>query len=127
MPNCVASGAQISCSYGSAPASLVVLPLNQVMETTPGANVNDYIPFVNIPAFGSCSCSANPAVAAATAAAQGTLTPAPCIPATAQPWSPGNPLVLLAGNAILTDDSQTLCSYGGQISITDAGQEKALA
>ncbi|TQV88491.1 DUF4280 domain-containing protein [Aliikangiella coralliicola] len=122
MPKCVCSGALMQCSFGVAPAALNVLPVKRVDETTPGANILDYIPITNIPTFGMCSAPTNPAVIAATSAALGVPTPAPCVPATATPWAPGNPTVLLSGAPILTDNSKLACSYAGVISINQPGQ-----
>ena len=57
-----------NCSFGLAPSSLVVLPVNRVMTgNQPAANIMDHMPMVNILPFGMCSSLANPAVAAATA------------------------------------------------------------
>ena len=122
MPKCVCAGASLQCSFGVAPSSLIVLPVNRVLETTPGANIMDYIPITNIPPFGMCSAPTNPAVIATTAAALGVATPAPCIPATATPWTPGETTVLLAGSPILTDNSKLMCTWGGSISIVVPGQ-----
>ena len=122
MPNCVCSGTTLQCSFGASPSVLNVLPTNRVMEGTPGANIMDFIPITNIASFGMCSATSNPAVIAATSAALGTPTPAPCVPATASPWISGNPTVLLANNPILTDDSQLMCTWAGVITIKQAGQ-----
>ena len=54
-------------------------------------------------------------VAAATAAALGVLTPAPCVPATVA-WIPTKPTVMLDNAPILTSDAKCMCSYGGVIS-----------
>ena len=67
----VCMGAMLSCSFGVAPGSLMVLPLSQVMTTTPAANIMDNKPMVNVLPFGMCQSLANPMVAAATAAALG--------------------------------------------------------
>jgi len=68
----VVAGAQLACSFGAAPAALLVPPHARVLiEGRPVANVMDHAPLVNIPTFGLCSAPANPAVAAATAAAMG--------------------------------------------------------
>jgi hypothetical protein len=67
--------------------------------------------------------SANPAVAAATAAAQGAPTPAPSVPVITGPWTPGDPNVKVgsAGFTILTDDATCKCAWTGTISVSDAG------
>lgn len=122
MPKCVCSGAMLQCTFGAVPSTLSVLPTNRVMEGTPGANIMDFIPITNIAPFGMCNAPTNPAVIATTAAALGVPTPAPCVPATAAPWISGNPTVLLANFPILTDDSQLLCTWLGNISIKQAGQ-----
>ena len=78
----VCMGASMMCSFGVAPSSLAVLPQNRVLTQTPDANIMDNKPMVNIMPFGMCTSLANPAVAAATAAALGALTPMPCVPVT---------------------------------------------
>ena len=115
-------GATTQCSFGAAPSSLMVLPVNRVLQTLPIANIMDNKPFVNILPFGTCMSMANPAVAAATAAALGVLTPMPCIPATAAPWVPGTPMVLLGNMPALDMNSKCMCSFGGVISIVAPGQ-----
>ena len=71
-----------------------------------------------LPTFGMCSNPANPAVAAATAAAMGVLTPMPCVPVTVAPWVPGAPTVLVCGKPLLNNSSKLMCSYGGVIQVT---------
>ena len=81
------NGAMLQCTMGVAPASLIVLPINRTLVGgQPTATIQDHVPLVNIPSFGLCTSPANPAVAAATAAALGVLTPMPCIPATPAPY-----------------------------------------
>lgn len=118
----VCMGAMLKCSFGMAPSSLVVLPTNRVMTQTPDANIMDYIPFVNILPFAMCQSPSNPAVAAATAAAMGVLTPMPCTPMTAAPWAPGCPTVMIGGQPALNNSSKLMCSFGGVIEVTYAGQ-----
>jgi hypothetical protein len=123
MPKQVVNGAMLQCSFGMAPSSLVVLPVNMVnVGGVPAANIMDYVPMVNIMPFGMCSSIANPAVASATSAALGVLTPMPCIPNTAAPWMPGSPFVLIANMAALNDTSKCMCMWAGVISITSPGQ-----
>lgn len=76
----VCMGAMMMCSFGAAPSSLIVLPVNQTFTGTPAATIMDNKPIVNIPPFGMCSSITNPAVATATTAAAGVLTPVPCVP-----------------------------------------------
>jgi len=119
----VVSGAMMLCSFGTVPGSLIVLPKNKVMTANmPAANIMDYIPFVNIPGFVMCTSLANPSVASATTAALGVLTPMPCTPTTSAPWIPGSPTVLIGNMPALNDSSTCICSFGGIIQITFAGQ-----
>lgn len=123
MPQQVTMGAMLQCSFGLAPSSLVVLPVNRVMaEGPPAANIMDHQPMVNIMPFGMCTSPANPTVAAATAAALGALTPMPCIPVTAAPWAPGSPTVLVANMPGLQDSSKLMCNWGGVIQVVAPGQ-----
>jgi Domain of unknown function (DUF4280) len=123
MPLQVCMGAMMQCSFGVAPSSLVVLPINRVMTNmVPDANIMDHIPMVNIMPFGVCTSIANPTVAAATAAALGVLTPMPCIPATPAPWVAGAPTVLLGNFPSLDNVSQLMCMWAGVITFVDAGE-----
>ncbi len=123
MPQQVVMGAQLQCTMGAAPSSLVVLPTNMVNgNMVPAANIMDYKPMVNILPFGMCNSLANPTVAAATSAALGVLTPMPCIPATAAPWTPGSSNVMLGNMPTLNSTSKCMCNWAGSISITNPGQ-----
>lgn len=127
MPNQVVMGAMMSCTFGAAPSSLVVLPMNKVLaEGPPAANIMDHKPMVNILPFGVCSSLANPTVAAATAAALGVLTPMPCIPATSAPWVPGAPTVTIANMPALDNISKCMCNWGGVIAFSQAGTTKTM-
>jgi len=119
----VCMGAMMQCSFGVAPSSLIVLPANRVMAGgPPAATIMDNAPLVNILPFGMCNSPSNPTVAAATAAALGVLTPMPCVPATAAPWVPGAPTVLIGNMPALTSDCKLMCSYGGVIQIVSPGE-----
>ena len=122
MPQLVTAGAMMMCTFGVAPAVLSVLPTNKTMAGAPAATIMENVPMLNIPTFGMCMSIANPTVASATAAALGVLTPMPCIPATAAPWAPGSATCMIGGMPALNNTSQCMCSYGGAISITFAGQ-----
>lgn len=119
----VCNGAMLKCSFGMAPSSLVVLPLNFVNTSfVPAANIMDHVPMLNVMPFGMCQSIANPVVAAATAAALGALTPMPCIPATPAPWVPGVPTVMLGHQPALNDSSTLNCLWAGIIQVSMAGQ-----
>jgi hypothetical protein len=119
----VVANAMLKCSMGLAPGTLMVLPVNKVMcGNQPAANIMDHVPMMNIMPFGMCKSPANPVVAAATAAALGVLTPMPCIPATAAPWAPGAPTVMIANQPALDSTSKCMCNWAGTIEITDPGQ-----
>lgn len=122
MGNLVCGGAMLQCSFGMAPSTLMVLPANRVTTSMPIANIMDNKPMVNILPFGMCQSPSNPTVAAATAAALGVLTPMPCVPATAAPWTPGSPTVQVANMPALNNTSKCMCSWGGVIQITQPGQ-----
>jgi len=123
MPIQVVNGAMLQCSFGMAPSSLAVLPVNRVQSGyQPAANILDHQPMVNIKPFAMCITPSNPQVAAATAAASGVLTPQPCIPMTLTPWVPGAP-TLLIGNMPAVDNTCTCnCLWGGVVMVTFPGQ-----
>jgi hypothetical protein len=127
MPQQVCMGAQMMCTFGMAPSSLVVLPVNRVFtDMVPDANIMDHVPMLNIMPFGMCMSPANPVVAAATAAALGVLTPMPCIPNTPSPWVPGGITVNLGNFTTLDNISQLMCIWGGVITFVDAGEETVM-
>ncbi|HVZ43834.1 MAG TPA: DUF4280 domain-containing protein [Ramlibacter sp.] len=118
----VTTGATLQCSFGAAPAVLSVLPMNREMAGTPGANIMDHAPFVNIPPFGTCNSMSNPMVAAATAAALGAFTPMPCIPVTSAPWIPGSPTVMVANMPAVQNSCKLMCNWGGVIQVIAPSQ-----
>ncbi len=120
MPKLVVHGALLTCSCGTTPAKLSVLPVEHTDgDDQPAATVDDYKPNVNIAPFGMCTTLANPQVASATSAAQGVLTPQPCVPATVAPWSPGAGIVTINEKKALSSDSKVSCNWSGSISVTD--------
>ncbi len=119
----VCMGATLQCSFGAAPSSLVVLPVNRVMTSSmPAANIMDHIPLVIILPFAMCSSMANPVVIAATVAKLGVMTPMPCVPATPAPWVPGAPTVLLGNMPALSNSSKLMCMWAGVIQVVVPGQ-----
>ena len=118
----VCGGATLQCSFGAAPGTLNVLPVNKSMTSMPLANIMDNKPIVNITPFGMCNSMSNPTVAAATAAKVGVMTSMPCVPVTAAPWVPGSPTVLVGNMPALNNSSKCMCNWGGVIQIVNPGQ-----
>ena len=107
MGNFVCQGAMLQCSFGMAPSSLmVIVPLRPKCGNMLMATVMDMVPM------------ANPQVASATAAAMGVLTPMPCIPVITAPWAPAGQ-VKITGQPALINNAKCMCTWGGQISITN--------
>ena len=120
MSFCVVSGAMTCCSMGMTPSVLNVLPQARCLSgSRPVATIMDNVPMVNVMPFGMCRSLLNPAVASATAAAWGVLTPMPCMPVVPAPWVPGSPTVLVGGKPALNNSSKLMCAYAGIISITN--------
>jgi uncharacterized Zn-binding protein involved in type VI secretion len=125
-PQVIATAA-LQCSFGLAPSTLTVLPTSRVLvEGRPAATIMDMLPIVNIPPFGMCSSLANPTVAAATAAALGVLTPMPCVPVMAGPWTPGAPTTLIGGKPALTAGATAMCSWAGVVTVTFPGSTRTM-
>lgn len=120
----VVATAQLKCSMGLAPSVLTVIRPNITATGKPAANIMDFAPMTNVAPFGMCNSTSNPTVIAATAAAQGVHTPAPCVPATTAPWTPGCVKVKLAKMPALNDSSKLMCMWAGSIEVTNAGQTK---
>ena len=116
------TGATMMCSFGVAPASLVVIPTTNVISGTPTANNTAFAPVANVPTFGACSSLSNPTVASATSAALGVLTPMPCVPATTAAWVPGPTKTIDAGTPAVDQTCTLMCSYGGVITVLSPGQ-----
>ncbi len=116
--------AVLQCSFGAAPSPLLVVPKGppELSSNMPAATILDNVPIVNLQPFGVCSSIANPAVASATAAALGVLTPMPCVPVPVGPWAPGSPTVLINNIPALDNMSKCMCAYGGVIQIVQPGQ-----
>ena len=117
----VVTGAVIMCTNGLSPGQLIgSLPIT--FGGAPALNINSVAPFTNVCPCGMCTSMANPAVAAATAAALGVLTPQPCIPSPAGIWM-STSSVTVGGSPGLASDSTLVCAFGGTISIRDPGQK----
>lgn len=122
----LAEGAQLRCTMGTSPGALSLLP-RPVPLRAGGvhlATVQDTLPMANIPSFGMCQSPSNPQVASATAAAMGVLTPMPCVPSPAGPWSPGAAKAKLQGVPVATEGCTCHCAWAGSISVATAGQPR---
>lgn len=121
----VVSTAQLQCPFGTAPSTLMVTN-NQKLKINgmPVATMMDAAPMTNIMPFGMCITQTNPAVAAATAAALGVPTPAPCIPATSVWMSGAKASRTVNGTACVSNECTCMCAYGGNIVVTNPGQTK---
>ena len=120
MPQPLCTGTLLRCTMGAAPSVFNAQPLPGsplILGTLPAATITQILP-VHIPPFGMCQSMANPAVASATAAASGVLTPQPCTPTVVAPWTP--PSVCAFANAVplATVSSQCVCAFGGSISVS---------
>ena len=125
MAQIVVNSAQVTCSFGITPAPLVVTSQQKVLiGGLPAATINDGSSS-NMVSFGMCSSLMNPAVAAATAAALGVLTPQPCKPMFLGKWIPNHPKVLIAGKPCVANDTKCMCAYNPvACSVLNPGQMK---
>lgn len=122
MPPLVVNGATLHCSFGTVPSVLTVAPKPASGNGLFLATIADSLPLTNIATFGQCLSTQNPAVQAATAAASGVFTPAPCIPATGTPWSPGSTSVAVRGQPAVTQTATCQCQWLGVIDVVNPGQ-----
>ena len=128
MSELVAASGTAMCSMGTAPAPIKVTSQTKVMaQGKTAATITDAQGGANIGPFGMCTSMANPAVAAATVAAMGVLTPQPCMPVPAGTWIATKPKVIIGGKPCLTSDCKMMCAYAGSVSITFPGQVKVTA
>ena len=117
---CVCMGANLQCSFGAAPSTLIVNSQTTVLVASkPAATIMDCKPMGNIPPFGMCSCPANPATVKPPPV---MFAPAPCVPVITAPWTRGSPTVLPGGSPALNNSSKLMCAWGGVISVLNPGQ-----
>ncbi len=126
MPIVVVNQSPIRCSM-AVPGSTGVLVVQSQMKRRVGgqaaATVADSTPTQVI--CGVCNSASAPPVQAATAAALGVHTPAPCMPNTTQSWKNQSPVsVKFSGKEALMTGATLTCSYGGTITIINSAQQK---
>ena len=122
MPLPVVAGATCVCTMGATGQLTPSDMTSPVMGGKTYLNIMDSAPLTNIGSCGLCRSLANPAVATATAAAMGVLTPMPCVPVPTGIWLCSNK-VTVKGKPLLTTDGKIACAYGGNISIINPGQQ----
>lgn len=122
MPQFLTTATLLECTMGAAPVPFVAdeLPGAPKEMGLTCATMIQFIPMKNVMPFGMCKSMANPTVAAATAAAQGALTPMPCVPVTTAPWAPPSTCTKYMGIPMATVQSVCACSFGGVIKVSQA-------
>ena len=121
------SGGTLACTMGTAPSVFTAMANPKVqVEGMPAATMMDNAPIASIKPFGMCTSLANPAVAAATAAALGVLTPQPCVPVLPGPWVASGQKTRSGGKALVCQGDCLMCAYAGTISIANSGQTKVI-
>jgi hypothetical protein len=116
------TGGIIQCTFGTATSTFTSTTIKVKVASMQAGTIMDHAPTANIAPFVLCTTPSNPTVAAATAAAQGVLTPMPCIPVTTSPWAPGSPTIKIEGKVALNNTSTCACTWGGTISFSQPGQ-----
>lgn len=124
MPRLVCSGAVLQCNMGTTPSTFSGGCQRVTVQHHPAGTIQDHKPNVHVRSFGLCRSLANPTVASATAAAQGALTPQPCVPNLPSPWVPGATRSRLERKPALTQQDKLTCAWAGMISVTSPGQGK---
>jgi len=121
MPEMLTTGCLLKCSQGTAPMPFVALQLpgKPVIAGLPTAMETEIAPLVNIPSFVMCKSLGNPEVAAATSAADGELTPMPCVPVVTAPWMPASTIQSYNGVPLVTVQAKCLCDFGGEIAVSE--------
>ncbi len=120
MALCACTSGSMLCPFGTAPATLIANAQTTVMAGGQlAATIMDNKPMANIPTFGMCTNPANPATVRPPPV---FYTPAPCVPNTVAPWTPGSPTVLIGGMPGLNNTSTLTCNWGGVITFTAPGQ-----
>lgn len=108
--NPIVQTALVKCSFGSAPASVLVQSQPMVkMCGMMAATIMDNKPLI----FGTCSSPSHPVMASSG-------SPGPCLgPAQIlAPWTPGSPTVKICGMPAANKSCKLMCNFGGVIEMT---------
>lgn len=105
--NPIVQSSLVRCSFGTAPASVLVQsqPLVKMCGML-AATIMDNKPLM----FGTCSSPSHPVVAS-------TGAPGPCLGAAmiSAPWMPGSPTVKICGKPAANKNCKLMCNLGGVI------------
>lgn len=112
--NPIVQTALVTCSFGAAPASVMVQSQPTVrMCGLPAATIMDNKPLV----FGTCCSPSHPVMSS-------TGAPGPCLGVAqiSAPWTPGSPTVRICGRPAVNQSCKLMCNFGGviQLSMTPA-------
>ena len=120
MPKCVCMGAKLKCSFGSGPKSMIVLPIGKTLTSMvkPVASNMDFVPFLNIPAFGNCTSPINPMNWKIVGPAP-VFIPSSCIPIPIMLWNPAAEQTKIAGFPAMLETSKTMCIWAGSIEVDE--------
>lgn len=108
--NPITQTALVKCSFGSAPATVVVQSQPTVnMCGVKAATIMDNKPLF----FGTCSSPSHPVMAS-------TGAPGPCLAAAqvVAPWTPGSATVRICGMPAAHKNCKLMCNFGGVIEMT---------
>jgi hypothetical protein len=97
---------------------MIVLPIGMTMNANMNAIATqmDFVPFLNIPAFGNCLSPANP-MNWKMAGPVPVFVPSSCIPIPVMPWSPVAKKLKIGGNPAMLESSKTMCAWLGSIKV----------
>jgi hypothetical protein len=101
---------------------MVVLPIAMTMNASTNAIATqmDFIPMLNIPAFGNCKSPANP-MNWKMAGPVPVFVPSSCIPIPVMPWDPVAKKLKIGGNPAMLETSKTMCVWAGSITVDKPG------
>ena len=124
MSRVLCTGGVLRCNMGTTPSTFQGGCARTRLVGRPAGTVADHVPNRHVPPFGLCRSLANPSVASATSAAQGVLTPMPCVPVLASPWTPGAVRTRLEHKRALLETDTLACQWTGVISVQQPGQSR---
>jgi hypothetical protein len=115
-------GAKLKCVFGAGPKDMLVLPLAMTFNATskPIATQMDFIPMLNVPAFGTCKSPANPMNWKMVGPVP-VFVPSSCIPLPIMPWNPVAKKLKIGGKPAMLETSKTMCIWAGNITVDKPG------